>query len=94
MAGVHNKCPVCGSEAWDDALLPCGYTSRTKRCGRAVVEESEEDWKKLVRNRKAYMFLGDCDKPFHRPECSCRQCEEWRVAKGRPTHQELNEMDA
>lgn len=36
-----------------------------------------------------YMMWGDLDKPFHRPECRCADCEAWRRAKNRPTHAEL-----
>ena len=107
MAGVHKVCPVCGAEAWDDAALPCGYTSTGQLCCRrhrnkksglgtrppAVKRDLEEDWKKIVRNRRAYMSIGDLDKPFHRPECACPNCEKWRVDKGRPTHKELREME-
>lgn len=39
--------------------------------------------------RKAYLVLGDLDKPFHRPECECQPCEQWRKAHGRPTRAEL-----
>lgn len=48
----------------------------------------------LIENRRAYMTLGDLDKPFHRPECMCDQCEGWRVAKGRPTYTELMDKDS
>jgi hypothetical protein len=47
---------------------------------------------KLIRNRTAYMTLGDVDKPFHRPECECQDCEFWRKLRGRPTHTELRAM--
>lgn len=47
----------------------------------------------FVKNRKTYMIWGDVDKDFHRPECSCGYCEDWRVSMGRPTHKELREMD-
>lgn len=39
----------------------------------------------------AYMMFGDIDKPFHRPECECLDCENWRVSKGRSTHAELQD---
>jgi hypothetical protein len=45
--------------------------------------------KKLTANRRSYMTVGDLDKPFHRPECSCDDCEKWRNDKDRPTHAEL-----
>lgn len=37
----------------------------------------------------AYLILGDLDKPFHKPECECDMCEEWRVFKGRRTRKEV-----
>jgi hypothetical protein len=38
------------------------------------------------------MTVGNVDKLFHRPECTCEDCENWRVRKGRPTHKELRAM--
>lgn len=29
------------------------------------------------------IFYDDLDKPFHRPECQCDWCEEWRFVRGR-----------
>jgi hypothetical protein len=52
------------------------------------------DRDKYVTHRRAYLVLGDLDKPIHEPECECEGCEGWRVAKGRPTRRELNAMDA
>lgn len=49
---------------------------------------------KLIKNRSAYLVLGDVDKPFHLPECECTHCENWRRDKGRPTHAELLAMDS
>ena len=43
----------------------------------------------LERNARAYLTWGDLDKPFHRPECACEDCEDWRRRKDRPTHAEL-----
>lgn len=44
-------------------------------------------------NPKAYMMIGDLDKPFHFPECECDECEAWRIKMGRLTHEQLrNEM--
>jgi len=28
-----------------------------------------------------YPIIGDLDKPFHRPECCCASCEQWRRNK-------------
>jgi hypothetical protein len=47
----------------------------------------------FIKHRKAYLTLGDLDKPFHLPECECERCEDWRWSKGRPTHAELRAMD-
>ena len=47
---------------------------------------------KYVKYRGNYMIIGDLYKPFHRPECECEDCEEWRRQKGRPTHKELRAM--
>lgn len=35
-----------------------------------------------------YPMIGDLDKPFHRPECECQHCEDWRVGAYNkiPTH--------
>lgn len=41
------------------------------------------------RDPVAYMMIGDMDKPFHRPECECADCEAWRRDHDRPTHAEL-----
>jgi len=43
----------------------------------------------IMKNPQAYMMFGDVDKPFHRPECECDECEKWRHDNGRPTHAEL-----
>jgi hypothetical protein len=48
---------------------------------------------KLIEYRHAYLVWGDLDKPFHLPECECTECEDWRRARGRPTHEELRAMD-
>jgi hypothetical protein len=40
-------------------------------------------------NPEAYLVLGDLDKPFHRPECECEMCENWRIQKGRNSHREI-----
>lgn len=52
------------------------------------------DYQQLAReNPQFYLMFGDLDKPFHRAECECPSCEEWRVSKGRPTHEELREKE-
>ena len=48
-----------------------------------------EDREAILKHPTTYMIFGDVDKPFHRPECECESCEDWRKGKGRPTHQEL-----
>lgn len=47
-----------------------------------------------VANAEFYMMFGDCDKPFHRPECECVDCERWRISVGRPTHAQLRGPNA
>lgn len=43
----------------------------------------------IDKNPTGYLIMGDIDKPFHRPECECQVCEDWRAKMNRPTHQEL-----
>lgn len=50
------------------------------------------EYEMFVKYRDNYMLVGDLDKPFHRPECSCVVCEDWRKDKGRPTFEELRKM--
>lgn len=50
------------------------------------------EYEMFVKYRDNYMLVGDLDKPFHRPECSCVVCEDWRKDKGRPTFEELSKM--
>lgn len=47
---------------------------------------------RLIENRFSYMVWGDLDKPFHRPECECDACEDWRKKMDRPTHAKLKKM--
>lgn len=47
-----------------------------------------------VANAEFYMMFGDVDKPYHRPECECTDCEAWRREHGRPTHAELRSRNA
>lgn len=47
-----------------------------------------------VNHKDSYMIVGDLDKPFHRPECACQDCEQWRTENNRPTHEELRSEDA
>jgi hypothetical protein len=50
------------------------------------------EYEQLVECRSVYLIIGDIDKTFHRPECECFWCEDWRRTKGRPTHAELRAM--
>ena len=45
----------------------------------------------LIRRSKM-LIIGDLDKPFHRPECECDRCEQWRTHMGRPTNQEVRSV--
>lgn len=54
-------------------------------------EDISIDNKVYEDNPEAYMMFGDMDKPFHRPECECDTCENWRKAMSRPTHKELRD---
>jgi hypothetical protein len=56
--------------------------------------ESTENRKRLEDNASAYMMFGDVDKPFHRPECECDICENWRAIHNRPTHKELRNAES
>jgi hypothetical protein len=58
----------------------------------------EEDSMTDAKTRKAiekqpiaYLMVGDLDKPFHRPECECEDCENWRTSVDRQTHKELRD---
>jgi hypothetical protein len=53
---------------------------------------TDQERRKLEQNATAYMMMGDLDKPFHRPECECRNCEDWRRRMNRPTHAELRQV--
>ena len=52
-----------------------------------------EERDQIIANRKTYMTIGDLDKPFHRPECCCEDCEGWRRGNGRPTFKYLESLD-
>lgn len=43
----------------------------------------------IERCPEAYLIVGDCDKPFHRPECERDACEHWRTHNQRPTRAEV-----
>ena len=47
------------------------------------------DREAILKRPTAYLILGDVDKPFHRPECECDVCENWRKNKNRLTHEEV-----
>lgn len=56
-------------------------------------EVNDEQIKRLIQtNPEGYLTVGDLDKPFHRPECECEECEAWRKSKGRPTHAEVEKL--
>ncbi len=38
---------------------------------------------------RTLMIVGNLEKPFHRPECQCKHCEQWRRDNGKPTYEEL-----
>lgn len=48
---------------------------------------------KYVSGGSTYMMIGDVDKHYHRPECECTACENWRKASFRPTHEELRDIE-
>lgn len=50
------------------------------------------DREKILRHSRAYLVLGDVDKPFHLPECDCDDCERWREEHDRPTHEEIRRI--
>lgn len=60
---------------------------------RLEPKPSKVDKETIERNPEAYMMIGDLDKPFHRPECECLDCERWRLGKGRPTHAKLKSKE-
>lgn len=58
---------------------------------RMPTTEDENLRNVIILNPKLYLIIGDTDKPFHRPECECSICENWRKDNNRPTHQELRD---
>lgn len=50
------------------------------------------DREAIIKYPEAYLVIGDVDKPYHRPECACDGCENWRKSKDRPTHKECREI--
>jgi hypothetical protein len=47
--------------------------------------------RRLTDEETKRQIIGDLDKPFHRPECQCDQCEEWRSDNGRKPYRDAED---
>ena len=66
-------CPKCGA-VHAPIVLQCSCSPIRKPVDPTAQHEYHDS---------ALEIIGDLDKPFHRPECECAECENWRGMHGR-----------